>query len=110
MRAKGLPAGDYELGGQPVKVTEDRAVLEDGTLAGSIVSMRDGAANMLAIAGVELGDIVKMASINPAKQVGIFDRKGSIALDKDADLLLVDDQLTIKYTICRGEIAYKGEE
>ncbi|MDF1510935.1 N-acetylglucosamine-6-phosphate deacetylase [Robertmurraya sp. DFI.2.37] len=110
MRAKGLPAGDYELGGQPVKVTEDRAVLEDGTLAGSIVSMRDGAANMLAIAGVELGDIVKMASMNPAKQVGVFDRKGSIALDKDADLLLVDDQLTIKYTICRGEIAYKGEE
>ncbi|WP_019154198.1 N-acetylglucosamine-6-phosphate deacetylase [Robertmurraya massiliosenegalensis] len=109
MRAKGLPAGDYELGGQPVKVTEDRAVLEDGTLAGSIVTMRDGAANMLAIEGVTLVDIVKMASSNPAKQVGVFDRKGSIDIGKDADLLLVDDQLKIKYTICRGEMAFKGE-
>ncbi|MEN2766896.1 N-acetylglucosamine-6-phosphate deacetylase [Ornithinibacillus xuwenensis] len=109
MRAKGLPAGDYELGGQPVTVTEDRAVLEDGTLAGSIVKMRDGAVNMLEIDGVTLADIVKMASSNPAKQVGVYDRKGSIAIGKDADLLLVDDQLNITYTICRGEIAFKGE-
>ncbi|WP_047980197.1 N-acetylglucosamine-6-phosphate deacetylase [Ornithinibacillus contaminans] len=108
MRAKGLPAGDYELGGQPVKVTEDRAELADGTLAGSIVKMRDGAANMLAIEDVTLADIVKMASSNPAKQVGIFDRKGSIAVGKDADLLLVDDQLNLTYTICRGEVAFKG--
>lgn len=108
MRAKGLPAGDYELGGQPVKVTEDRAELVDGTLAGSILKMRDGAANMLAIEGVTLADIVKMASSNPAKQVGVFDRKGSIAVGKDADLLLVDDQLNLTYTICRGEVAFKG--
>src|SRR5690625_7025370 len=43
MRAKCLQAGDYELGGQPVTVTEDRAVLENGTLAGSILKMHEGA-------------------------------------------------------------------
>jgi N-acetylglucosamine-6-phosphate deacetylase len=43
MRAKGLPPGDYELGQQPVKVDGERAVLEDGTLAGSILKMDDGA-------------------------------------------------------------------
>ncbi|WP_085991633.1 N-acetylglucosamine-6-phosphate deacetylase [Oceanobacillus senegalensis] len=109
MRAKGLPAGDYELGGQPVKVNEDRAVLEDGTLAGSILKMDDAARRMLGLDGVDLHDVVNMASINPAKQIGVYDKKGSITTGKDADILLVDDDLNIKYTICRGEIAMEVE-
>ncbi len=109
MRAKGLPAGDYELGGQPVKVNEDRAVLVDGTLAGSILKMHDGVRRMLGLQGVSLRDVVKMASVNPAKQIGVYDRKGSIAVGKDADILIVDKELNIKYTICRGEIAFKEE-
>ncbi|MFC2948727.1 N-acetylglucosamine-6-phosphate deacetylase [Virgibacillus sediminis] len=110
MRAKGLPAGDYELGGQTANVTSDRAVLEDGTLAGSMLKMKDGARNMLTLAGVSLEDVVKMASVNPAKQLDVFDRKGSIAEGKDADLVLVDKNFNIHYTFCRGELAYKGEE
>ncbi|MGJ9458116.1 N-acetylglucosamine-6-phosphate deacetylase [Oceanobacillus sp. CF4.6] len=109
MRAKGLPAGDYELGGQPVIVTEDRAVLEDGTLAGSILKMNEGAQQLLKLDGVSIENIIEMASVNPAKQIGVYDRKGSIEVGKDADILLVDDQLNIKYTICRGEIAYEAE-
>lgn len=109
MRAKGLPAGDYELGGQPVKVNEDRAVLADGTLAGSILKMHDGVRRMLGLQDVSLRDVVKMASVNPAKQIGVYDRKGSIAVGKDADILIVDKELNIKYTICRGEIAFKEE-
>ncbi|GAA0589788.1 N-acetylglucosamine-6-phosphate deacetylase [Virgibacillus siamensis] len=109
MRAKCLQAGDYELGGQPVAVTDDRAVLKDGTLAGSILKMYQGAQQMLQVTDVTIGDIVKMAAANPAKQLGIFNRKGSIKEGKDADLLLVDDNMTIKYTICRGVVAYKEE-
>ncbi|WP_414672222.1 N-acetylglucosamine-6-phosphate deacetylase [Lentibacillus sp.] len=109
MRAKCLQAGDYELGGQPVTVTVDRAVLEDGTLAGSILKMHEGARNMLRLKDATIQNIVQMASENPAKQLSIFDRKGSIKPGKDADLLLVDDGLNIKYTICRGTLAYKGE-
>lgn len=108
MRAKGLEPGDYELGGQPVKVSADRAVLEDGTLAGSILKMNEGAQQMLQLEGISIAEIIQMASVNPAKQLGIFDRKGSITIGKDADLLLVDDQFNIQYTICRGAIAYKG--
>ena len=108
MRAKGLEPGDYELGGQPVKVTEDRAVLQDGTLAGSILKMDEGAQQMLQLDGVSIENITEMASMNPAKQIGIYDRKGSIAVGKDADVLLVDDELNIQYTICRGVISYKG--
>lgn len=107
MRAKCLHSGDYELGGQPVKVTEDRVVLEDGTLAGSILKMYQGAQQMLQLKDVSISSVIKMASENPAKQLNIFDRKGSIKEGKDADLLLVDDDMTIKYTICRGVIAHE---
>ncbi|WP_067730202.1 N-acetylglucosamine-6-phosphate deacetylase [Oceanobacillus damuensis] len=108
MRAKGLPAGDYELGGQPVIVNEDRAVLKDGTLAGSILKMHEGAQQLLQLNGVDFEDIIKMASINPAKQLNVYDKKGTIEVDKDADILIVDDQLNIKHTICRGTIAYSS--
>ncbi|HLR08865.1 MAG TPA: N-acetylglucosamine-6-phosphate deacetylase [Bacillota bacterium] len=109
MRAKGLEPGDYELGGQPVKVTEDKATLENGSLAGSILKMHDGARNMLKLNGVTLKDIVQMASVNPAKQIGVYNQKGSLAIGKDADVVLVDDNLNISYTICGGIIAYKEE-
>lgn len=109
MRAKCLQQGRYELGGQPVVVTEDRAVLEDGTLAGSILKMRDGAKQMLDLDGVTLQEVIEMASVNPAKQLGLYDRKGSITVGKDADLLLVDRQLHIASAICRGEVAFREE-
>ncbi len=109
MRAKGLPDGDYELGGQPVIVSDGKAVLENGTLAGSILKMRDAAKRMLELNDADIRDIIKMTAVNPAKQVGVYDRKGSITKGKDADLLLVDDDLNIQYSLCRGTIAYKGE-
>ncbi len=109
MRAKCLHSGAYELGGQPVNVTEDRAVLDDGTLAGSILKMYQGAQQMLQLKDVSIKSVVEMASSNPAKQLGVFDKKGSIKVGKDADLLLVDDDLHIKYTICRGEIAHEED-
>src|SRR5690606_122705 len=89
------------------KVDNERAVLEDGTLAGSILKMDDGVRRMFGLNGVSLHDVVKMASVNPAKQIGIYDRKGSITVGKDADILLVDNDLNIQYTICRGEIAVR---
>lgn len=89
-------------------MSEREAVLEDGTLAGSILKMNEGAQNMLNLQGVTLQNIIEMASVNPAKQINVYDRKGSIALTKDADLLLVDDHLNIKYTFCKGIMSYKG--
>lgn len=109
MRAKGLEAGNYELGGQPVIVTEDRAQLENGSLAGSILKMDEAARIMLSLEGVGIEDIIKMASVNPAKQIGVFDYKGSISEGKDADLLVIDDEFRIKTTICRGIVAHEEE-
>lgn len=108
MRAKLLPDGTYELGGQEVQVKAGRARLADGTLAGSIVTMIDSVRNMLKIPNVTLADIVQMTAVNPAKQLQIFDRKGSISVGKDADVVLLDDTLKIRYTICQGNIAYQN--
>ncbi|MDZ7543067.1 amidohydrolase family protein, partial [Clostridium perfringens] len=52
----------------------------------------------------DIFDIVKMASINPAKYINVFDRKGSIAVNKDADLLVIDDEFNIIDTVIRGKI------
>ncbi|HLQ71078.1 MAG TPA: N-acetylglucosamine-6-phosphate deacetylase [Bacillota bacterium] len=109
MRAKCMPPGVYDLGGQNVYVTEDRATLENKSLAGSILKLNDGAKRMLSLEGVTIPDIIEMTAVNPAKQIHMYDRKGSIATGKDADVLLVNDQLDVKYTICNGVIAFKEE-
>ena len=109
LRAKCLQPGTYDLGGQEVTVSEDRAKLPSGSLAGSILKMVDGAKNMIRYTAAELEHVVEMAAINPAKQLGVYDRKGSLEVGKDADILIIDDNLNINVTICRGKIAYKGD-
>lgn len=110
MRAKGLPDGEYDLGGQAVRVTKGKAVLPDGTLAGSTLSMQKAMQNMLVWTGCSIQDLVKMTAENPARQARLFDRKGSITVGKDADIVIYNDQLELQKTICRGKIAYeKGE-
>ncbi|WP_046176165.1 N-acetylglucosamine-6-phosphate deacetylase [Domibacillus indicus] len=110
MRAKGLPDGEYELGGQPVSVTGGRAVLHDGTLAGSTLSMQKAIQNMREYTNCTVRDIIRMTAENPARQAGLFDRKGSIAVGKDADLVIYDARFRVQKTICRGAAAYNKEE
>ncbi|MGN7295973.1 N-acetylglucosamine-6-phosphate deacetylase [Ferdinandcohnia sp. SAFN-114] len=110
MRAKCLGAGTYDLGGQEVIVNGERAVLKDGTLAGSILKLNDAVRNMMRFADCSLQDITQMTAVNPAKQINVFDRKGSIKAGKDADVVIVNDQLEVIMTICRGKLAYSNRE
>ena len=48
-----------------------------------------------------------MASVNPAKQLNVYDRKGSISVGKDADITILNDDYQVEMTLCRGEIAYR---
>ncbi|MDV2685549.1 N-acetylglucosamine-6-phosphate deacetylase [Alkalihalophilus lindianensis] len=108
MRAKGLGEGDYDLGGQQVSVVDGKALLEDGTLAGSILTMDEAVRNMMKYTGCSLRDIAKMTAENPAKQLGIWNKVGSIAVGKMADLVLLDENHKVVLTICKGKIAYEG--
>lgn len=110
MRAKCMKNGLYDLGGQEVTVADGKALLADGTLAGSILKMNDSVKNMISFTDISLLQAVQMASVNPAKQLGIFDRKGSIAINKDADLTVLDQDLNVVITLCRGKMAYNRGE
>ncbi|WZL73021.1 N-acetylglucosamine-6-phosphate deacetylase [Clostridiaceae bacterium 35-E11] len=107
MRAKGLKEGTYELGGQSIVVKENEARTEKGNLAGSVLFMEAGIKNIIDYTGCTLLEVVKMASENPAKQIGIYHRKGSIQQGKDADLVILDKHYHIHMSICRGQICYR---
>ncbi|MGV6972459.1 N-acetylglucosamine-6-phosphate deacetylase [Bacillus halotolerans] len=110
MRAKGLKDGVYEFGGQSVTVKGKTALLPDGTLAGSILKMNEGARHMRAFTNCSWTDIANITSANAAKQLGIFDRKGSITEGKDADLVIVSSECEVLLTVCRGNIAFTSKE
>lgn len=111
MRAKGLGEGTYTLGGQQVSVKADEARLIDGTLAGSILPMNVAVKNMLEYTDCSWSDIVKMTSENAAKELQIFERKGSLSVGKDADITVLTEECDVLMTFCRGELVYhrKGE-
>lgn len=109
MRAKWLPDGESELGGQKVFVSDGKATLEDGTLAGSILKLNQGVKHVMEFANLTLPEVVKLVTMNPAKELGLHHRKGSIEAGKDADLVVLNEKYDPILTICRGGIAFKGE-
>ncbi|WP_391207794.1 N-acetylglucosamine-6-phosphate deacetylase [Psychrobacillus sp. L4] len=108
MRAKGLPYGNYDLGGQTVHVTEKGAHLSTGALAGSVLSMDQAVRNMQRVTGCSWQELVSMSSANAAKQLKLSN-KGYIAEGADADLVILDEALIVQKTICRGKIVFENE-
>ncbi len=110
MRAKCLKKGTYDLGGQTVYVTGKEARLSDGTLAGSILKMKDAIQNIKEFTRCSIPQLIQMSASNAAKELGLFERKGSIAVGKDADLVVMNDEWEVQMTLCSGKIAYERKE
>lgn len=104
MMAGGLADGAYNLGELPVRVENSIARTEQGSLAGSTLSIIQGVKNMYQVVGIPLTDILKMATINPAKALGLDQEIGSIALHKRADLTAVDDNWKIRFVMVDGKV------
>lgn len=102
IRAKCLGSGSYELGGQTVEVTDGKAMLKDGTLAGSTLSMTQAIKNMVQFSKCSLQEAIHMASYNPAKALKLTAHKGSIAIGKDADLVVLNADIDIRMTMREG--------
>ena len=101
--ATGLPDGHYHLGVNEVVVADgDAKLVSDGTRAGSTLTHAAALKNLLSFTSLPLEEIVPLLSENPAREMGFFDRKGSIETGKDADLVLLDDCCEIVHVFARG--------
>lgn len=103
MMACGMPDGTYSLGGQPVISKGGAARLESGALAGSILTMDKAVQNVFKHTNLPLHEVIKMASYNGAKFIGIENKKGKIALHYDADLLILDKNLDVEKVFVEGK-------
>lgn len=113
MRAAGMPPGESVLGslrnGLKVIVEDGVAKLPDrSAFAGSVATTDRLVRNMVYQAGVPITDAVKMMSTSPARIMGVADRKGTLAIGKDADLVVFDEQIAIQRTIINGKEVYRG--
>ena len=108
MRAKGIPDGVSELGGQTVYVKNGEARLEDGTLAGSVLRMNRAIQNMVEKVGVPFTQAVDCATLNPAKTLGIEKETGSIAVGKRADFTVLNERYDVILTVVGGKVVYQA--
>ena len=104
MRATGMGDGTFDLGGQDVFVKGTRATLADGTLAGSVTDLASCVRIAVTEMGIPLAHAIGAATANPARALGVFGERGSIAVGKVADLVVLDAQLNVRDVILRGSL------
>ena len=101
--AAGLPDGNYHLGVNDVVVKDgDAKLASDGTRAGSTLTQDTALKNMLAWLPLSLEEILPTLTENPAREMGLWETKGSIAPGKDADLVFLDEHAGITQVYTRG--------
>ncbi|MBH5317224.1 N-acetylglucosamine-6-phosphate deacetylase [Paenibacillus sp. GSMTC-2017] len=107
IEASGMPDGEYDLGGQAVTVKNGTARLSGtNTLAGSSLSMIDAFRYMLANTKLTVNEVSQLASANPARELGLYEQKGSIATGKHADLVLTDSEFNVAQTWVQGRTVF----
>ena len=104
MRAGGMKDGDYTLGGQQVTKKGIECLLEDGTIAGSVLKLNEAVRNLKNYTDLSISEVFACASLNPAKAVGEAERIGSLEVGKCADIIICDDDINVITTIIEGEV------
>lgn len=102
----GLADGEYEFVNRKVIVSNGAVRLENGTIAGSTLTMERAVRNMVALAGCSWSDAIRMATMTPARIAGVADRKGQLVPGADADVLALDDDGNVQRVWTRGHNAY----
>jgi len=104
MVAAGVGDGEYVLGSLNVQVRDGEARLADGdSLAGSTLTMDNALRNAVRLAGIPLADAAVSASLTPARALGLADRIGSLEAGKQADLVVLDEDLRVASVLRKGE-------
>lgn len=110
MSATGMPEGEYTLGEQRVIMKKKRASLTDGKLAGAVTTLYDNLKKAVLQMQIPLEDAVTACTITPAKSMGLEDCCGALKLGHQADVVLLDRELNIRYVIVAGNIVHVKEE
>ncbi len=106
--AGGLPFGEYTLGGTKIIYRDIVCRLEDGTVAGSVLHLNKGVWNVYTNSSIPLWECVNCASLNPATRLGLQDKKGSIEVGKDADVIITDGEFEVQKTFIGGKLKYEA--
>ncbi|UCC23432.1 MAG: N-acetylglucosamine-6-phosphate deacetylase [Planctomycetota bacterium] len=106
MQAMGLPDGQYVYNGVEYESKNGAARYKDGTLIGTALGLSELVKRLISFTDCNLELAVKMVAENPAKVLGLTDRKGSIAVGIDADLFLLDEDLSVQATIVGGKVVF----
>ena len=108
LSAGGLSNGEHILGGKKIIYKDNLCYLEDGTIAGSVLELNKGVWNTYTHSKIPLHECVNCASLNPATVIGVADRKGSIEIGKDADIIITNEKFEVQKTIIRGNLMYQA--
>jgi N-acetylglucosamine-6-phosphate deacetylase len=108
IRAAGMPDGEYALGKRQIIVRDGISRLESGGFAGSTLTMDKAVRNIMRLVGTPLQTAVKMATINPAMVINVDGNKGSLEPGKDADIVIIDDEINVHLTIAKGKTVYRS--
>jgi len=108
LSAGGLSNGEHTLGGKKIIYKDNLCYLEDGTIAGSVLELNKGVWNVYTNSTIPLWECVNCATLNPATAIGVDDKKGSIEVGKEADLVVLDNEFNVLKTIIGGKIKYEA--
>jgi N-acetylglucosamine-6-phosphate deacetylase len=100
--AAGMSSGRYRLGPVPVIADGGSVRLADGTLAGSTLTMDAAVRHAVRVTGLPLTDVARSAATTPAALLGIADRTGSLSPGKAAELVVLDDDLSVRAVLADG--------
>lgn len=107
IRAGGMHEGEYEFADQKIYMKGKKAFLADGTLAGSTLTLNLAVKNMIEAAGAKITEAIRMASLNPVKVLNLENRKGILAVGKDADIVVLNSSFEVEKTIIGGKLVFQ---
>ncbi len=112
IQTAGLPDGEYVQDaklGYTLNVRNGETYLNNtNTLAGSTLLMNNGINNLMKFAGLDMVEAIHCASLNPAIELGLEHRKGTLEVGKDADIVLFDEDFKVQYTMVEGKVQFQA--
>jgi N-acetylglucosamine-6-phosphate deacetylase len=106
IRGTGLPDGEYPIDDRTITIQNGEARLPNGSLAGSTLTMERAFRNMLAATNWSIEELLPSATLTPARLIDVQNRKGSIEIGKDADVIIIDDDINVLNTFVAGNLVH----